>query len=482
MEGAPQGPAIVWFRQDLRVGDNPALHHAVASGRPVVCLFVFSDDTPNVRTLGAAQNWWLHHALAALDADLRERGSRLVLRRGAIETVLDEIIAETDAEAIHWNDRHDPRARKLDDALEAHLKERGLEVHQHLGHLLHDPDAIQTKTGGYFKVYTPFWRAFRKGVEVRAPFPAPDEIRPAGGNLATIDLADEKLLPTAPDWSGGFSEWRPGEAGARERLDRFADAYLQGYVSGREAPGRDETSKLSPHLRFGDVSPYQVWAKIDEVEGRVFGQDVETFRKELVWRDFNHHLLHHIGKLEDENVYAKYDALPWRDAPDELRAWQKGRTGYPIVDAGMRQLWQTGWMHNRVRMICASFLVKHLLIDWREGERWFWDCLVDGDPANNPGNWQWVAGTGADATPFFRIFNPITQGQKFDAEGDYVRRWVPELADLPTKHIHTPWEAPTKVLADAGVTLGETYPKPIVEHRAARKRALDALEVVKQAA
>ena len=479
-------PSIVWFRQDLRVSDNPALHAAVARGAPVLCLYVRDRTTPNIRPLGGAHEWWLHHALVALDRALRDRGASLLIRSGPASDVVADTAAEIGAAELHMNERYDPEARALDDAIAARLNESGCAATQHRAHLMHDPSRLRTKAGGFYKVYTPFWRAFIAGDAPREPLPAPSEIVPAGGNLASEGVADLALLPSAPDWSTGFSEWHPGEDGARERLDTFLDHHLDGYVTGREAPGRDVTSKLSPHLKFGDISPFQVWHATDRKEGTVPAEDFETFRKELVWREFNHHLLYNIGALESRNVHRKYDALPWRDvegeAKGDLRAWQRGRTGYPIVDAGMRQLWQSGWQHNRVRMICASFLVKHLLIDWREGERWYWDCLVDGDPASNPGNWQWVAGTGADASPFFRIFNPITQGPKFDGDGDYVRRWVPELAELPTRHIHAPWEAPASALAKAGLRLGRDYPEPIVEHRFARARALDALQSIKNAA
>ena len=468
------------------MSDNPALHAAVESGAPVLCVYVADKVTPNVRTIGAAQEWWLHHALKALDDSLRERGSRLLIRSGPVEDVLCDLAEEAEAGSLHMNKRYDPEARTLDEGIAETLCAEGLEVEAHDGHLMHDPSLIRTKTGGYYKVYTPFWRAFCAEGEPRKPLPAPDRIDGAGGNLESLTLAELDLLPTAPDWSGGFGEWKPGEAGGRERLDEFLHEHLNGYVTGRDAPGRDVTSKLSPHLRFGDVSPFQVWHAMDGHEDEVAPEDFETFRKELVWREFNHHLLFNIGELESRNVHRKYDALEWRDiegeAADDWRAWKKGLTGYPIVDAGMRQLWQSGWQHNRVRMICASFLVKHLLVDWRHGERWYWDCLVDGDPASNPGNWQWVAGTGADASPFFRIFNPITQGPKFDTDGDYVRRWVPELAELPTKHIHAPWEAPKSVLQKAGVTLGSDYPEPVVDHKFARKRALDALQALKEPA
>ena len=447
-------------------------------------MWINDEITPNARAIGAAQKWWLHHALAALADELAARGNALLLRSGPAADVLAALADEVDAGAVHWNERYDPEGRDADDGVAERLRGEDLEVRTYQGHLMHDPREIRTKAGGHYKVYTPFWRAFMEDGGPRDPLPAPREIAATAGSLESDALDDYGFLPTKPDWSTGFSEWTPGEKGADARLEAFLADDLDGYSTGREAPGRDVTSKLSPHLRFGDISPFQAWEKASRREGEVPSEDLETFRKELVWREFNHHLLFHIGELESRNVHAKYDGFPWRDAGHEasgdLQAWRKGQTGYPIVDAGMRQLWQTGWQHNRVRMICASFLVKHLLIDWRLGEQWYWDCLVDGDPANNPGNWQWVAGTGADASPFFRIFNPITQGPKFDGNGDYVRRFVPELAELPTKHVHAPWEAPKSVLEEAGVKLGHDYPEPIVDHRFARQRALDALQSVRQ--
>jgi deoxyribodipyrimidine photo-lyase len=348
------------------------------------------------------------------------------------------------------------------------------------GQLLHEPARLKTGSGGPYRVYTPFWRAFTEEVPPRPPVDAPESIDPFDGGLASDRLSDWALLPTRPDWASGIAEeWSPGEAGAEERLERFIGEALDGYADKRDLPGAPFTSKLSPHLAFGEITPFQIWQAAEDAREGVPARDLATFRKELVWREFSYHLLVNFPSLPVENFNEDFDAFPWRGTNDQLECWQRGRTGYPIVDAGMRELWQTGWMHNRVRMIVGSFLVKHLLIDWRHGEAWFRDTLVDADPASNTASWQWIAGSGADAAPYFRIFNPILQGEKFDADGSYVRRFVPELADLPDTYLHKPWEAPEQVLEKAGVKLGGTYPRPVVEHKGARDRALAAYQEMK---
>ena len=343
------------------------------------------------------------------------------------------------------------------------------------GQLLHEPTQVKTGAGNPFKVYTPFWRAFSALPAPRAPYDAPQWLNGFAGTLESDALGDWGLLPTRPDWSKGFNEdWKPGEEGAQEKLRTFIDSGLNNYADGRNLPGQASTSRLSPHLAMGEISPFQVWRATLGLEGLHSPRDVEVFRKEVVWREFAYHLLFHFPTLATENFNEGFDDFPWASKPELIEAWKRGKTGYPIVDAGMRQLWQTGWMHNRVRMAAASFLIKHLLADWRVGEEWFWDTLVDACPANNAASWQWVAGSGADAAPYYRIFNPVLQGEKFDTDGAYVRRFVPEIARLPNNLLHRPWEAGPLELAAAGIDLGKTYPKPIVDHSVARDRALSA--------
>jgi deoxyribodipyrimidine photo-lyase len=475
------GPAIVWFRTDLRVADNQALTEAAATGKQVLCVYILEDDGQR-RAMGAAQCWWLHHSLSALDTTLTSLGAKLVLRRGSAAKILDEMCTATSAVAVHWNRRYDPEGIAIDTLIKASLKERGVQASSFAGQLLHEPTQVKTGAGGPFKVYTPFWRAFSAQPEPRRPFPAPERLN--GFESDTGDaLADWGLLPSKPNWATGFAqEWTPGEHGAAHKLDEFLTGGLIGYADGRNLPGIRSTSQLSPHLAMGEISPFQIWEASRHFERQSDPRDMEVFRKEVVWREFAYHLLFHFPALRSENFNTNFDQFPWGAAPEHIGAWKRGQTGYPIVDAGMRQLWQTGWMHNRVRMIVASFLIKHLMADWRVGEDWFWDTLVDACPANNPASWQWVAGSGADAAPYYRIFNPILQGEKFDGDGSYVRKFVPEIAKLPDEHLHHPWDAPSYVLAKADVTLGKTYPRPIVDHNKARERAMSAYKEMKGAA
>jgi deoxyribodipyrimidine photo-lyase len=467
-------PVILWFRQDLRLADNPALDHAMRTGRPVIPVYIL-DDGPAVRRIGAASRWWLDGSLRALAGDLRERGAPLVLRRGDSEAELRRLIDETGADTVFMNRRFEPDAF-LHDADIAHaLKADGIECHGYNGSLLARPGAVRTGSGGPYRVFTPFFRALLDAATPPPPLPAPAAIETVSG-LASESLDDWALRPTAPDWAGGF-DWTPGEAGAAAALAAFVERGLKTYAKGRDHPAEPAVSRLSPHLHWGEIHPWRAAqaARRAATDGRVSPAESEKFVAELGWRDFSAQLLHHFPQMTDTAFRPEYDRMPWRDDPAGLEAWKRGRTGYPIVDAGMRQLWTTGWMHNRVRMIVASFLVKDLLIDWRAGEAWFWDTLVDADLASNVQNWQWVAGSGADASPWFRIFNPVVQGQKFDADGRYVRRWVPELARLPDRWLHAPWTAPAEVLRAAGVGPGRDYPKPVVDHAAARDRALEAL-------
>ena len=477
-----------WFRQDLRLADNPAILAALERGARIAPIYILDPSETSPWAPGGASRWWLHESLRVLDAGLRDRGSRLVLRRGDPATVLRDLRTETGAEAVAWNRCYEPAAIARDTAIKADLTARGIDVKSTNASLLFEPWGVRTKAGGPFRVYTPFWRACRDDASrIEASRPAPETIAGPEQWPASDHLDDWALLPTKPDWAGGLrAGWTPGEAGAQERLIRFLDDRLAHYADERNRPDIDGTSSLSPHLHWGEIGPRQVWQAVLArlADGRLDRREdqAETFLKELVWREFSYHLLYHFPHLPEQPLDARFNAFPWHRDDALTAAWQRGRTGYPIVDAGMRQLWHTGWMHNRVRMIVASFLVKHLLQPWQQGAAWFWDTLVDADLASNSASWQWVAGCGADAAPYFRIFNPVLQGQRFDPEGDYVRRWVPELEALRATDIHQPWQAPPAVLAEAGVRLGLTYPQPVVDHKAARQRALGAFESVKQAA
>ncbi|GGD12414.1 deoxyribodipyrimidine photo-lyase [Pyruvatibacter mobilis] len=476
---------IFWFRQDLRIADNPALSAAAGTEKEVICLYILDDETPGEWAMGGAGCWFLHHALDSLDKDLKGLGSKLVLRAGNATEVLPDFADEISATAVFWNRLYEPYAIKRDKALKACLRERDIEVESSNASLLFEPWTVETKSGGPYRVFSPFWRAcMRDCPSPDEPIKAPKSLKTPKQHPRTEKLDDWGLLPTKPDWAKGFAEiWTPGEQGAKDRLAWFLDEAAADYKDKRDRPGVRATSGLSPHLHFGDIGPRQIYhaarAQAEKQDGTA--KSIEKFIAELGWREFSHHLLYHFPSLPTDNYQEKFDDFPWRDNDDDLKRWQEGQTGYPMVDAGMRELWQTGWMHNRVRMIVASFLVKHLMIHWRHGETWFWDTLVDADLANNSASWQWVAGSGADAAPYFRIFNPITQGEKFDPDGDYVRRYVPELANLPNKYLFSPWTAPDDVLKEAGVTLGQDYPEPIVDHSAARDRALGGYDDIKKA-
>jgi deoxyribodipyrimidine photo-lyase len=464
-------PIILWFRQDLRLADNPALRMAAASGRPIIPLFVLTEASDG-RAWGGASSWWLERSLASLDADLRRRGSRLVLRRGDAAEVIQRLATEVGASAVFWNRLYGPHAVGRDTCLKADLTQAGIRSESFNAALLIEPWELKAGTGGAYKVFTPFWRAARAQLDQVEARGAPQRLHAPLHWPSGERLSQWRLYPAKPDWASGFTDWTPGEAGAQARLDQFLHGGFAGYADHRDEPSVEATSRLSPHLHWGEIGPRQVWraAQAAAASGLASERQLDKLLAELGWREFNHHLLFDRPDLATANFKPAFDALRWRKDPAGLRAWQTGLTGYPIVDAGMRQLWTTGWMHNRVRLIVGSFLVKHLLVDWREGERWFWDTLVDADEANNPANWQWVAGTGADASPFFRIFNPVTQGDRFDPEGAYVRRWVPELAALPDKVIHKPW---TCQRPPAG------YPAPVVDHGRARARALEAFKGLK---
>ncbi|MCW2381882.1 MULTISPECIES: cryptochrome/photolyase family protein [unclassified Sphingobium] len=454
-------PSILWFRRDLRLTDQAALTQACADG-PAIPVYILDDETARHRAMGGASRWWLHHSIESLDAALRARGSRLILRRGKTEAVLAALAAETGATRIHALHHYEPWWRQAEKAVA-----RSHELILHDGNYLMPPGAVTTGSGGPYKIFTPFWRALREVMPPAQPVPAPDTV-PAPQKWPVSDqLENWALLPTSPNWAGGFAhDWSPGEAGAHDRLDAFID-HVGDYDEGRNLPSIEGSSRLSPHLHFGEISPATLWHALDREDGAS-----EVYLRELGWRDYAQNVIAQISDYGSRNGRAQLDAFPWRsghEAVDDLKAWQEGRTGYPIVDAGMRQLWQTGWMHNRVRMIAASFLIKHLLLDWREGERWFWDTLVDADYGNNAVNWQWVAGTGIDSNMFVRIMAPLTQSEKFDAAA-YIRRWVPELAHVKDGAVHDP---------DAAGARPVQYPAKLIEHRAARERALAAYARVK---
>lgn len=479
-------PALLWFRDDLRLSDNPALRAAIDHG-PLICLYIL-DTSAARRPLGGAARWWLSRSLTALSEAIAAKGGELLILRGDPAELLPDVVELTGSGYVAWNRRYDGAAIALDKALKTTLSGAGVEVESFNANLLNEPWQIETRAGGPFKVFTPYWRAVRERGEPVAPLPPPTQLSkarlPAALRKQALTVADLALEPTAPDWAGGLREtWAPGEGGAQDRLDAFLDETLKGYREGRDCPDKLSTSRLSPHLRFGEISPRQIWhatkAALEAGDTPGSAADAEKFFSEIGWREFSYHLLFHNPEIASVNYDRRFDVIAWETDEAGLRAWQKGLTGYPIVDAGLRELWQTGWMHNRVRMITASFLIKHLLTDWRAGEAWFWDTLVDADPANNPASWQWVAGSGADAAPYFRVFNPVTQGEKFDPKGAYVRRFVPELAELGDKFIHRPWEAPTGELKKAGIVLGQDYPKPIIPLDFGRRRALDAFAALR---
>lgn len=466
--------AIVWLRNDLRLSDNPALSAASRQHETVVAVYVH-EANPELRPPGAASRWWLHHSLNSVGRSLAAIGVRLDIREGDAGSVLAALAQDHDAEAFYWNRRYGSAGRTLDAAIKEKLGKQDILASSRPGNLLVEPWLIETGQGRPYSVFTPFWKSLRN-MGIAAPLPAP---RGPAVRFLKVDTDYQ-----AQAWTAKIAEhWQVGEDAAQARLTAFLDECVSDYPAGRDFPSRAVTSRLSPHLRFGEISARQVWHAAQafihahpEKAGAV-----EKFLSELAWREFSYHQLYHRDDIANEPMQAKYAAMQWRHAPEQLAAWREGRTGIPIVDAGLRELWATGYMHNRVRMLVASFLTKNLLIDWREGESWFWDCLVDADEANNPASWQWVAGCGLDAAPYFRIFNPVTQGERFDAGGDYVRQWVPEISRLPDAHIHAPHLAPGTVIEAAGVSLGITYPLPIADLKHTRQRALEAFEALTDA-
>ena len=460
-------PSIIWFRQDLRLTDQQAVAAACAAG-PVLPVFVLDDETPARWRTGAAQRWWLHHSLLALDADLRKLGARLILLRGRAGSVIADLAQQTGATHVHALEHYEPWAKVQQAEVAA-----AVPLTLHDGVLLAPPSLVRSGDGGRYRIFTPWWRTLQRMMPPPPPIPAPTRMTLATNAPAGNTLADWQLLPTNPDWAAGFADWwTPGERGAWAQLGRFLDVAAD-YDTDRNLPAKPGSSRLSAHLHYGELSPAQVW---HAVEGAV-GTQAEPYLREIGWRDFATGLIDQFPDYHERPSRAQFDHFPHRS--DDLGIWQRGQTGYPIVDAGMRELWATGWMHNRVRMIAASFLVKHLLGDWRDGFAWFWDTLVDADLGNNALGWQWIMGSGVDSSPYNRIFAPVTQGEKFDPDGSYVSKWVPELAAMPADLIHRPWEADAMTLLAAGVKLGETYPHPIIDHTAARARALAVYDEAK---
>ena len=463
--------------------DLPALAAASATGQPVLPVYILDTTWPGQRTLGGASRWWLHQSLENLSASWHELGGKLVLRSGDPREILPKLAQLTGASGVYCSRSFEPWSGQLENRLHNALEKQGVEFKRYSGALLHDPDQLRTKAGQPYKVYTPFWRALSQQ-PIRKSVSVPADLTAASVKAESEDLDAWQLLPTRPDWAGGLRDhWVVGESSASQKLDTFLNDDGFAYAKDRDRPDLPATSRLSPHLRFGEISPAMCWhaAGFAAAQRPEAETDLEVFRKELAWRDFSYHLLHHWPELPNSAFRENFDAFPWQQDSAALKAWQEGQTGYPIVDAGMRELWHTGWMHNRVRMIVASFLTKHLLQPWQMGEAWFWDCLVDADLASNSASWQWVAGSGADAAPYFRIFNPVIQGQKFDPKGDYVRRWVPEIAALPDRFLHAPWTCPDLERHSSGIMLGETYPEPMIDHAMARQRALESYEKVKVA-
>jgi deoxyribodipyrimidine photo-lyase len=483
-------PIIVWFRNDLRLFDNPALHAAAAeTGSAIIPLYIFDtkDHTRPWRS-GGASRVWLYHSLQKLSLSTC---NHLIFKAGNPLDILTDIIQKTGASAVYWNRCYDPGSIARDQTIKSSLTEKGITARSFNASLLFEPWDIHKDDKTPYRVFTPFWRKGCLGKPPpEKPLTYPDNIRfypldPPETQRQNLDLlSKEYLLPRSVRWDiDVINGWAPGEAGAQKRFKTFLENGLSGYKAGRDFPAEPHhTSHLSPHLHFGEISPRQIWHDVHAhlLSGHFSEKDADHFLSELGWREFSYNLLYHTPTLPEKPLQSAFERFPWREDQDALLAWQQGRTGYPIVDAGMRELWQTGYMHNRVRMIVASFLVKNMLMDWRLGHAWFWDTLFDADLANNAASWQWVAGCGADAAPYFRIFNPVLQGEKFDPEGRYVRTYVPELGGLPDAYIHKPWQAPPLILHQAGITLGTTYPPPMMDHQMARTRALAALQSIKQ--
>jgi deoxyribodipyrimidine photo-lyase len=478
--------AIVWFRRDLRLADNPALDAALEQHQRVIPVYIHAGNEGQDWRDGAASNWWLYHSLNALAESLRELGSRLILAdsSNSLETLL-QLASQAGADHVYWNRLYEPHHIERDKAIKKALREQSIEVSSFNSTLIHEPWEIAKNDGGPFRVFTPFWKACVSAGLSGSQCEAPERMPAVNNRIKSVKLAELELLPKIR-WDKAFSDhWNPGEAGAHQSLDEFLEHAVGYYQDDRNRPDIIGTSRLSPHLHFGEISPQQIIEStthlVNTNSEKGIVTNTESFVREIGWREFAYHLLYHFPYTVDRPLYERFDAFPWeKNYSRNLHAWQQGQTGIPIVDAGMRELWHTGWMHNRVRMIVASFLTKNLLIPWQEGARWFWDTLVDADLASNTLGWQWTAGCGADAAPYFRIFNPVTQAEKFDPDGHYIREWLPEIAALPGKYISQPWSAPDNVLDEHGISLGKDYPEPIVDLKATRERALERYKTIKK--
>ena len=464
---------IHWFRQDLRITDNPALYEAAKRG-VVFPIYIQDEDNAGEYSMGSASRWWLHHSLSSLNKSLKDK---LCFFAGDPKKILINLIEEHNVKAVYWNRCYEPWQTARDNKIMKALDVHNTESHSFNGLLLWEPWEILKKDGTPYKVFTPFYRnGCLKASAPRMPLSKPDKLMLYVDNSNELSIDDLRLLPTNNWYNKLESYWKIGELAAQKKLEKFTRNRLKNYKQGRDFPALKTVSRLSPHFHFGEISPNQAWymAKTNEAS-----DNLDHFLSEMGWREFSYSLLYHFPELPRKNLQVKFDKFPWLENEENLHSWQKGQTGYPLVDAGMRELWQTGYMHNRVRMVVGSFLVKNLLLHWHHGEKWFWDCLLDADLANNSAGWQWIAGCGADAAPYFRVFNPITQGHKFDPSGEYTRQFLPELQNLPDKYLFSPWEAPDHVLQDAGVTLGKNYPNPIVNVKYSRERALDAYQSLK---
>ena len=476
MEQSSHSPVIMWFRQDLRLEDNPALFEASSRGN-IIPIYILDDVNSMQDRMGAASRFWLHYALDSLNCSL---GGQLRLFCGDAFILVPKIMEMSGARSIFWNRCYEPWRIARDTKLKRLLMEAGIEVHSNNGSLLWEPWTIKKKDGSAYKVFTPFYTKGCLNAETPRPsLPPMENISYAANNLGGKTLDDLGLLPRV-NWHKSIkTRWEISEKAASEQLYQFMQSRLDGYMERRNFPADASVSRLSPYLHFGQISPQKVWQSVGSLVRQKNGDtnvDIDHFLRELGWREFSYYQLYHFPDLPNRNWQERFNEFPWVKVSSELEAWQKGLTGYPLIDAGMRELWQTGYMHNRVRMVAASFLVKNLLVHWKCGADWFWDCLVDADLASNSASWQWVAGSGADAAPFFRIFNPITQSEKFDAKGKYILTYVPELQNLPIRYLHAPWLAPKTVLDAEGINLGVDYPNPVVDIKYSRTRALSAFQ------